>query len=471
MADCYPIDLSRTQELFAVLCLAAALVGWQLFVPPIIGLADQGDFVRLLGPFGYAPQPKGPEHKYWYLTRKFVWDPSYREPRWEQISSEFIPASLAFLLNRTFHNPQSFDLTLFGMVHAAFFLLAFGRLLFVTRNLRRHRILWAAMLLVLTDVGYVAYWNSLYTEPASCIWLLFLVAESIAICESGRVSTGAAVRWSVFAVLLVMAKIQNAPLGIPLAAFAVAIACRAGNWTTRSIAVMGAVGTLAAGVAMYRTSQPAPRVTNIYDIIFYGILPESDDPVADLKTLGLDPAYAKYSGTLAWTEGTGIADGYLVNALLEKMSPIKLSLFYVTRPARLWKHTQAALLTAFSLRPEFCGNFDASAGRLPGARSHAIALWSHFHWRYLSQVGTGIVVALALAPLTGVLLLCKRSLRPARRRWTEMGICLAACCLLAFLAAAFGDTWDSVKHLYLFNLLLDACLLFALGAALQLSEH
>lgn len=449
--------------MIVVLSLAAVLLGWQLFVPPIIGLADQGDFVLLLGPLGYAPQAKGPEHKYWYLTRTFVWDPSYREPRWDQPSSEIIPATAAVFLNRIFADSRKFDLTLFGVTHAVLFLMAFARLLYVTRRLILHRIVWWIALLVLTDVGYVAYWNSLYREPASCIWLLFLLAESIAFCAGDSLTIGAALRWSAFAVLFITAKVQNVPLAIPLAAYGLTMAWHAAR-APRWIAVGGTIATLAAAAILYTSRLPAPAVTNLYNVVFFGILPGSSDPAADLRALGLDPAYAKYSGTLAWTEGTGVGDGYLVNALQQKVSSIKLALFYLARPTRLWKRAQTELHTAFSLRPQFCGNFEQSAGRFPGARSHAIAFWSYFHERWLSQVGAGLLTALLIAPIGGIVLLCTGIVAPPFRRWCELAICLSACCLLAFAAAAFGDTWDSVKHLYVFNLLLDTCLVFALAA-------
>jgi hypothetical protein len=38
---------------------------------------------------------------------------------------------------------------------------------------------------------------------------------------------------------------------------------------------------------------------------------------------------------------------------------------------------------------------------------------------------------------------------------------------MAFFAAAFGDAWDIVKHQFIFNLLLDACLVFGLVASLN----
>lgn len=447
--------------------LAAALVGWQLFVPPIIGLADQGDFVRVLGPLGYAPQPKGPEHKYWYVTRKFVWDPSYREPRWEQITSEFIPVTLALALNRGFSDPAAFDITIVGFVHALLFLMAFARLLYVTRGLARYRIVWALMLLVLTDVGYVAYWNSLYTEPASCLWLLFLLAESVAVCASDRITMGMILRWNLFAILWVLAKTQNAILCLPLGAYGLGMAWRAFDHRVRWTACAGAIAILAAGVVMYRSLLPAPRMVNMYDMIFFAILPESDDPGADLKALGLDPDYARYSRTLAWSAGTGVADGRVVNAIQANVTPLRLVEFYLRRPARMWKHVQGVLRVALSLRPEFCGNFDPSAGRPPGARSHAIELWSRFHERYLSRIAIYLLGAIVLAPAAGLMLLGMRGLTPSFRRWTAMAIWLSLCCSMAFFAAAFGDAWEVVKHQFLFNLLLDACIVLGASALLN----
>jgi hypothetical protein len=459
--------VSRTLQLCLVLALAGTILGWQLFVPPIVGLADQGDFGRVLGPLGYAPVPKGPEHKYAYVTRTFVQDPGNREPRWEQISSEFILATVAVTLNRILVGPGRFDITVFGLTHAVLFLLAFARLLYATRNLAMYRTAWALMLLVLTDVGYVAYWNSLYSEPASCLWFLFLLAESIDLCGSEPTSMGSVLRWNIFAVLWIMAKTQNAALCVPLAAYDLRLTWRALGRGSRYVALVGAVAICVTGVVMYRSLLPAPRVSVLYDMVFSGILPESEDARSDLKALGLDPNYARYSGTLPWSPGTGVADGTLVNALQANVSSFSLMEFYLMRPARMWRHLQARFPAALSLRPEFCGNFDKSAGRPPGARSNAFALWSGFHERCLSRIAVLLLGALVLVPAGGlVFLLRHRSATPARR-WVELGILLAACGSTAFFVAAFGDVYDNVKHQFLFNLLLDASLVFGFVGALH----
>ncbi len=442
------------------------MVSWQLFVPPIIGLADQGDFVRLLGPFGYAPEPKGPEHKYSFVTRTFVKDPGYRAREWEQITSEFIFVGITMAANKLLTGGERFDITLIGLVHACVFLIAFGCLLYVTRDISCYWLIWIAMLFVLTDVGYVAYWNSFYAEPASSLWYFFLLAETIAFCKKGAVSLQLVIGWNLFAILLILAKTQNAPLCVPLALFAF----RMGAWTIdrrlRIAAYAGAMATFITGVFMYQALPPAPRVVNVYNTVFLAVLPESKDPGADLKALGLDPSAAKYSGTVAWSSSGGLTDGALVAALRDRLSPVTIVKFYSERPARLWRHIKSLQSAALSLRPEFCGNFEQSAGHAPGARSNRMALWSTFHERYLARVSTYIILSLAVFPFLGMMW-WKRSDTPAAKRRIEAAICLSVLCLTAFLAAAFGDPWEPAKHQYLFNLLLDTCLIFALTSAVN----
>ena len=61
----------------AVLGLLAALLVGQLLIPPIVGLADQGDFDRLWRWFGIESAVTDPEQRYFrYLIREWRIDPS-----------------------------------------------------------------------------------------------------------------------------------------------------------------------------------------------------------------------------------------------------------------------------------------------------------------------------------------------------------------------------------------------------------
>src|SRR4030088_2456601 len=109
---------------YAVIALAAAVLFYQLFIPPIIGLADQGDFVRTIGRFGYGPLHRG-DLKYVYVEPKYVRDPGYRAREWEQPKSEYLFVGAALLLNKLVSRDGSLDIRVVGFVHVVAFLGAF----------------------------------------------------------------------------------------------------------------------------------------------------------------------------------------------------------------------------------------------------------------------------------------------------------------------------------------------------------
>ncbi len=436
---------------------AAILLSCQLFLPPIVGLADQGDFGRLVGRFGYRAADGSVQ--YGFLTRKFVPDANARQRQYEQINSEYIFAGAAVLLNSVVSKDGSLDLTLIGFVHVLAFLYAFYRLLQAIRPDRWGFLLWILALLILTDVGYAAYWNSFYAEPASCIFFLLLLAESIAICRADEVSSALAARWALWAILFVLAKPQNAPVGVLLALLALRL---------RGRIAMGISLAIAAAAAFILITAPVPnKWSSTYDQVFMAILPESKDPARDAQALNLPADWLKYSGTGAWTPGTNFAEGVRSGMIGKTITHASIIRFYALRPARIWRRAKQVLPVAFSLRPEFCGNFERSAGRPPDAKSQSFNLWSRFHEVVLTACGKLILIALLLCPAIS---LAAWFCWPPRRRMIEFWGVLGVSCLLSFLVAVCGDAWDNVKHLFLFNLLLDTWLVTSIAIVFQFAR-
>jgi hypothetical protein len=435
---------------------AAIILSWQLFVRPIVGQADQGDFTRMIGRFGYGAVDKSAE--YAFLARKYVPDPSARLRVYEQVSSEYIFVGAAVLLNKVLSKDGTLDITILGFVHMLAFLYAFYRLLAVTGPLRAGSLIWILALLTLTDVGYVAYWNSFYAEPASCIFFLLLLGESIAICRTQKVSNAQVVRWALWAVLFVMAKPQNAPLGILMALFIFRLRA---DW----IAIASSLAILAAAAFIIVTSPVANMWSSTYDQVFMAILPESKTPAQDAQALGLTPDWLKYSGTGAWTQGTNLYEAVKSGVIGKTITHGTIARFYLLRPGRIWRHAKRVLPVAFSLRPDTCGNFERSAGFPPGAKSQTFDAWSGFHEHGLEAVGKGILIALLLCPF--VCLTAWLRAKPESRRPIEFFGLLSICCLLSFVIAICGDAWDTVKHLFLFNLLLDTWLVAVIAFLFQ----
>src|SRR5690242_2684848 len=115
--------LPRPWEAAVLLILLVILVA-QLVVAPVVGMADNGDFPRIMGYFsiGYSPGQPNPNY-FKYATVKFVVDPANR---WASgfLSSELLLTATAFLASRVAGEGRVFDIRFVGMTHALLLLAA-----------------------------------------------------------------------------------------------------------------------------------------------------------------------------------------------------------------------------------------------------------------------------------------------------------------------------------------------------------
>ena len=130
---------------------------------------------------------------------------------------------------------------------------------------------------------------------------------------------------------------------------------------------------------------------------------------------------------------------------------------------RNWRRLHGLLPNITFLRRDWYGNFEPSAGLPPAAQSREFTLWSGFHERVLPPVNQWVVFGLAGWPLLAAWRWV-RSRDIVRRRRLELLTLLPVCCLAALFSAVYGDAFDVIKHMYLFNLLLDTCMLYIASA-------
>src|SRR5260370_31132303 len=164
----------------ATLAAVAAILVYQLLLPPIVGLADQGDYARVIGHFGLGPTVKEFNDKYYFfLNRTYTHDATFKTPGWESFTSQYGFIGSAILLNNLLSKDGMLDLRLLGAIHILAFL-AFT--FFIPRAGGRlapfplQCVICLALVFMFCDVGYVSYFNSFFTEPASYLFLLAVLA-------------------------------------------------------------------------------------------------------------------------------------------------------------------------------------------------------------------------------------------------------------------------------------------------------
>ena len=451
-------------ELMIFVLLAAAVL-YQVLVPPVVGLADNGDFWRLLDQTGLSYAPPGPRggDVFSFIELRFLTDQP-RETAAGYVSSELIFVNAALFLDKVLSPDARFDLRLLGAVHAAAFLACLLFVLSTARSLPRPSrwIVGVLVLIVFTDVGYVAFFNSLYREPAALIFLTLTLACAFrCIVRSQKAPLGSLLAYFAAAALFVTAKPEYAPQSLLLAAFGVLLAYRVGR-RAHYLAAAGMTVVVCVFAAWALVSQPAAlREVNLYNHVFSDMLTHSPAPEDDLASLGLDRDLVRWAGTDAFGDAP-IDEPAFKEHFFGKVTYVALLKWYVAHPVRLADMLDRAAREGFSLRSGYLGNFERSANFTPGAQSATFDTWSGAREHFPSSLA-GLLVAFVLA--TGGAALVRRLSDKARDKMlAELFLLLLAMAALAFLVACLGGgVLDIVKHLFVFNLLVDVGVIVAGG--------
>jgi hypothetical protein len=428
-------------EIVVLLVLTVA-VAYQLFVEPIVGIADNRDFARLMDPAGidYPSVADYRESVFQFVETKFIFAKTYS---YRYLTSARPILGLAKLLNRLVAKDGRFDIRSLGFCHLVLYVGGVFIFLRAFRSAGRacRLIVAGSALLMCTDVRSVAYFNSFYCESASLVFLFSTLGLVLLCIQSPRQGASAWLRWVGYmasAFLFWMAKAQNV-------AFAPCLVL--GAWCffpcselrgRKHLRVMGALAipigmawAFAAGA--YGDTVP----TNAQVVLAEEILPHSAEPAKDRLELG-----AEQGGPTLY----------------------RVARFYARHPVRWWQMCQRQTEQAFGY--PLLGNFTRTSGLGPKTLSQAFNLWSEFKKaHYPRNLGVLIGLLAAYCLLAGMKV--RRLDKGAVARMTTLvGPVLGMGCALEFVATVTFEANGTAKHLFIFNVAVDICLLLAvLGLA------
>ena len=460
---------------FIVFALLAAAVLYQVLVPPVVGLADNGDFEWVVNSAGleYIVPSSGDESE--FINRYFLANQPHSFAA-GYISSELVFVKSASLLETSVSADEIFDLRVLGAFHAAAFLAVLLLVLNATRYLPKvARWVSAIMLLVVfTDVGYVAYFNSFYREPASLIFLVLTIACAVHYICAPKANLPLLLAYFAAAALFVTAQPQHAPQGALLAAFGLLLTRRWWRWwpnrhskrepwwrfkrrrQQRLGAVAMALTFCLIGPWSYFWQPNPPREAALYNHVFSDLLVHSPAPEADLNYLGLDPSLDKWIGSEAFDEeDEPLRDPAFKENFFGKVTSAGLIKFYATHPGTAIGVLDRAAKQGLSLRPAYLGNFEKASGLSPAAQSHAFDAWSNARESFPSKSLAGFLVVFGLAMRAGIGV-WRRCATLQGRMLAELFILLLVMAAVEFVVACLsGGALDIVKNLFAFNLLVD----------------
>lgn len=446
----------KAEWLFVAAAGVVAIV--LLFTGPFIGVADNGDFLRIMGTAGLNYYDAGESYEdrfFGYAHALFAYDDFLRS---------FYPSTqiLLVLLARfigVLTSGDAFDIRVLGGIYTAL-LLAAGFLVIraVKSQYRIVAILLAVlMVFVFTDIAYLAYFNSLFGEPVSFVFLMLSMGSGLLLVKRDRLSPWLLALFYVSVLFLTCSKTQNAPIGIGFALLGLRLIGLDKERRLRGWIIGMSAFTVLSSVTMYVAAPKDFKDINRYQTVFFGILNDSPDVEGDLEKLGLPQHLSVLAGTNYFQSGTAIPqnDPSLKGDFFDRLSHFDVLLFYLGHPGRLVGKMEYAAKNGMSIRPYYLGNFEKAEGETRGALSFKFSGWSEFKHRFVPN-GLWFLVAFAVAYLAVVFLEWRKADTRRGRVKAEFFLLLALTGIFGFLIPILGDGQaDMGKHLFLFNVCFD----------------
>jgi hypothetical protein len=435
---------------------AVAVVVVQLMLPPVIGVANNGDFSRTYGIF-HLTMPVADEVR--FADTRYRFDPQVNYfGGFYSSETLLVPAALG--LNAILSKDGAFDVRSMGLVHGAMFLAAFYLLLTLLSE-APWGLRWLVGGLALAafgDVMYVAYLNSFYTDVAAYLFLLLSVVLALRVLRWRRRAD--MMLLGVASLLLVTSKAQHSALGFWLAGFFCVLAYQV---RLRNARWFAPVLVATAVLWLWKSTPGEYAARGCFSTIFSHVLPHSKDVDRTLADLGLDQTYRPYIGMVSFSGGSPMGDPRFVAAFSRKVTYRSLAMYLLTHPREAYVSLRVSLDEAGRQRPAM-GNFDPSAGLPPYAESRAFAGWSGLKRTLFDRRGSRFLTCFGVTcAVVVIMLICQRRSIPAGGLAAGLFLVGMACTELA--VSSLADAMEAPRHHLLFYALFDMLLLSVIWLA------
>lgn len=450
-------------ETIAVL-IGAGILTLLLFAGPFVGVADNGDFLRVLMTAGLGYDPIGTDFSdrfFGYAHMHY----EYNHFRGAYITSQMIPVMIARLVG-VIVSTHLFDIRVLGFVYsllllaAVWFIIRAGK----TQSAAANLVLSAAVLFVFFDMAYVAYFNSFFGEPTSFLFMLLCVAVGILLGKQKNPSRKLLVLFFICVLMLACSKLQNTPIGIVFAIYGLRFVSLRWEWDWRRLVLSCCASLFVLSSCLYIFAPQGLKHINIYQTVFYGILNGSPDVAGDLKALGLSETLAVNAGTNFFQTDAVIKQNApeMKGLFYDHISHGSVIKFYAFHPGRLIEKMEKAATYSMSIRPYYLGNYDKAEGKPAGALDYTYSSYSELKKHYIPHYLWFIVLFYTLYFCVALLEYFRSHERSVRIR-IELLMLVGFVGVFSYMVPIIGDGLaDIAKHLFLFDVAFDIMLVTSL---------
>ena len=432
--------------------VAAVIITIVLFMPPYIGMEDNGDYARVTYCQGLYDLPENSELLYnGYFIKEYGIMQYYNEYSSTVFTSQAVFIQPAIWLDKLFTgNDNIFDLRFLGIVMSIYFL----AVLYFLVEYFTHRLslisqltIAAACLFIFVDTGYTAYFNSFFAEPLAYISLLACITCALLYAE-GRYNQYVLLAGFVLnGILLTLSKQQLAPIGAVLGILCLFFYMKAGARLFKWLVALSSAALVLSGILTYMLISTEFTNINLYHSLTRGVLMTSEDPPDTLESFDIDSQYELLNQTIYFDRYPVIdpEDVRLQENLYSKYNIFSIVKHYVTHPGAFMEMMKLAAQSAYRIRPDL-GNYEYNSGYAPNEKAQIFSVYSNLKQTYTPKTTGFIVIWMVVV----IALLYKK-----RMKQIIVGaLILIGLSQIIVPIIGAGDA-DLAKHMFLYNVAFD----------------
>ena len=354
-----------------------------LLVKPIIGVADNGDFYRIISQNNlYHLSQNDEDIMFGYFNREYGIYKYANETTSTLFSTQSIFIKLAIYISKIFNNNNIFDIRFLSMILLLLHGIAAYLLVKVfTRDIKSQKFKYIIAILyifIFCDIGYIAYFNSFYGEGIMIACFLLSVGILLYIIKFNKLNLVNLILFSIFSLLLFGSKQQLAPIGVLAAMLIIRLGSITKIKNIKIISIVIGVLFILSSALLYKSIKGDFDYMNRFHAITRGALMKGQNPEKVLKDFGIDSSYSLLKGTNFYEKVPSINpnDERLKNEFYKNYSIQSVFIYYLRNPKQFISTLKLGIENAYTIRPEAMGNYEKSEGKAYGDKSYFFSGWS-----------------------------------------------------------------------------------------------
>lgn len=448
-----------------------------LFVRPIVGMADNGDFFRIISQSNvYYLQGDNAHSFLGYFDKDYgIYKYNNENPKMI-VSTQPMLVKIAVFMDKLITRDYVFDIRFLAFLYVIVYAVsAYLIVTVLTYNIKsnKFKLLFTALFVfVFCDTGYIAYFNSFFGEAVNLSFFLLSLGILLYMYKFKKYSILNLIMFFLASLVFVGSKQQLSPVGflVALVLFRLFMTNKRKNF--RCIALICIITIIASALYFYKSISGDFDYINRYYSMTRGVLLYEWNPDQILKQFNINTQYSMLQKTVGFNKLPVIDPNSdkLKKEFYSKYSVLSIVIFYLKNPRIFGKMINFGVINGYSIRPRVLGNYEKKEGKAFGQQSHFFSLWSTIkekcipHNMFLTVVAFGIYFYFAV----------KRYIAARKNEDIDLQLFEEAF-LYVFLVGTsqifisvigVGDG-DLAKHVFMFNVSFDIMLLYSVSLIIE----